>query len=1123
MSALSRITASLIVAALLVMSTDFRARSIEPSAIATLTPTPKPGTTTFSDLTHLTYDATGVLTAHFASPRDGAAALVDETMVVVSTVKGAGIQLSVNGAPLTGAHLGKRTINDKTGETQYFFYGVPLLAGENTIGATPIGANNAHGATVTEHLYGPGNPASIRVDFAAAPIADGVTAVPLDVQVLDRFGHPAAPGGRLRVAIVRGEAHFTSAGTADALPQPGATASPTPDPLDTGPLGQNKQAQVYRTPLKPGAYQRIMLVAGLVPGPLELDITAGDVTIARSFYIAPHLRKPFINGIISGGIGTVPIGNDGNGNFDNGNARRGRVALYASGKVGKKSLLTVVYESQNELQPLSSLGASYQDPNERTYGTYGDTSQLSDTLHSNDHLYARLDSGPDSLMWGQFDAVAGPSDVGGYQQLLSGASARVLLGRTGHGVLTAFSARNPVAYGSVAFPVSGLSTLEQPLNPDIVVGSDIVTLVTIDRRSGLILTQVPLIRNVDYTIDYATGVLRFINIPLPYDPNFNPHVVQIRYEYQGPGARSQTTGGDFQLALSRDAHTNLELGYVNDVSGSGNFGLFTQRLARSWNGGSWSFTHARSNGLLPALGNPNLTSNGGDAYAFALHERTASNALDLAAQSTSIGYTDPFGGLSTPGLLAYRAAWTKTFSRKSQFALEVDGESNTALLGGGGASSQRNAAATYTWKPNQRFSLLAGIVQHAQTIASTIVNAAALPTPTPLPPAPGASAFPSPPAIGNTNQLQAQLGAQYKATKRVSISAQENLTLSGSDVGSTQPSQTQAEVDYDLAGKGKLFARGLWSSQPAASFANATQSLTYGTSSTRSLQFGIQRDLSPAMSVSTAYEVDGTGNATNIYDALGVNEKLKLGKDLGANFFIQTAQGQGKGAQGFSVWGGNLGFSNQHSLNATIAYQTRSGSYGGSSANAGIAGKLSPDVSIIGTIARAYSQASLAVNDNISMAYRSLTNDRFESLLGYTRTTGNSGIDTSVANVVSFEELYRPREQFQLASRVAYKLDGGGGYTARTMLVSVRARQRVGKLFDVGAEVRHVNVPSIASASATDFSTELGYQVGNSARMAVGYTFSGSVDPTLVGHPQRKGLYLTFSSLVDRIFGWGKK
>ncbi|MGZ3499640.1 MAG: hypothetical protein ACXVAK_19110, partial [Vulcanimicrobiaceae bacterium] len=63
----------------------------------------------------------------------------------------------------------------------------------------------------------------------------------------------------------------------------------------------------------------------------------------------------------------------------------------------------------------------------------------------------------------------------------------------------------------------------------------------------------------------------------------------------------------------------------------------------------------------------------------------------------------------------------------------------------------------------------------------------------------------------------------------------------------------------------------------------------------------------------------------------------------------------------------------------------------------------------------------------------------------------------------------------------------------------------------------------IPGARATDFAVEAGYQLGSSARIAAGYNFSGSVDPTLTGHPQRKGLYVTFATLVDRIFGWGAR
>jgi hypothetical protein len=110
-----------------------------------------------------------------------------------------------------------------------------------------------------------------------------------------------------------------------------------------------------------------------------------------------------------------------------------------------------------------------------------------------------------------------------------------------------------------------------------------------------------------------------------------------------------------------------------------------------------------------------------------------------------------------------------------------------------------------------------------------------------------------------------------------------------------------------------------------------------------------------------------------------------------------------------------------------------------------------------------------------------------------------------------------------LAGRFAYTLDGDSFYKAHTSLAGLRVRQNVGRRFDVGAEVRELNAANIPGARATDFAAEGGYQLGGGSRVAVGYDFSGSVDPTLTGTPTRRGFYVTFTTLVDRIFGWGKQ
>jgi hypothetical protein len=162
------------------------------------------------------------------------------------------------------------------------------------------------------------------------------------------------------------------------------------------------------------------------------------------------------------------------------------------------------------------------------------------------------------------------------------------------------------------------------------------------------------------------------------------------------------------------------------------------------------------------------------------------------------------------------------------------------------------------------------------------------------------------------------------------------------------------------------------------------------------------------------------------------------------------------------------------------------------------------------------------VNDRVSLAYRPDQNDRFISLLGYERRSGGYSAAEGLADVLSFEEIFRPGRATEIAGRFAYKLNGDGFYTAHTSIVGMRVTQNVGPRFDLGAELRRMSAANIPGAKAADFAAEAGYRIGLGTRLAAGYNFSGSVDPTLTGHPQRRGFYVTVTTLVDRIFGWGK-
>ncbi|MDP9025774.1 MAG: hypothetical protein M3N13_10420, partial [Candidatus Eremiobacteraeota bacterium] len=525
-------------------------------------------------------------------------------------------------------------------------------------------------------------------------------------------------------------------------------------------------------------------------------------------------------------------------------------------------------------------------------------------------------------------------------------------------------------------------------------------------------------------------------------------------------------------------------------------------------GGGFTISHATSFGSLPnPAGSLQVGAApvppGGNAVSATFEERARNDAVALGYQSTTAGYSDPFGGFSTPGATAYRAAWSHGTPSRGQFSLSYSGASNHGI---GAESTESDLVLHVIRSLGRNLTGTLGFTEHRQSVSSA-------PAPTSSPAVP----------LASTAQAQITGALEYRMPKRFGVSLSEALTVAGSDVGSTAPSQTALEIAYDLAKRGRVFLRELWSAQPSATFANSTSNLNIGTGSTRSMQLGIEQPLSPATTVSSQYVVDQTGSGVNIYDAAGIEERLRFGKTITGNIQVQAANAAGTNASGFSLFSAAFGYASplSNGFRSSLSYQDRTGMNGGSTLSAALAGHLSPNLSAVGSVQHAFGNGVHAINDRISLAYRPLNNDRSISLFGYTRSNGAS-LQGDSSNVASFEELYRPRKRLELAGRFAYKLDGGGAYAAQTTLWALRARQTVGAGNDIGAEVRTIHVPGAAGARETQIAVEAGKALGRTARLAVGYNVSGSVDPTLVGTPQRHGFYITVTSLIDRLFGWGK-
>ncbi len=534
--------------------------------------------------------------------------------------------------------------------------------------------------------------------------------------------------------------------------------------------------------------------------------------------------------------------------------------------------------------------------------------------------------------------------------------------------------------------------------------------------------------------------------------------------------------------------------------------------------------HASSRGsLLATSSDVPLAGNGGSALHASLTRAVGADRLSLLLDRTDAGYDDPFGGLSTPGLLNERLTYAHKYAGA---AGEIDFDfGHQANEGVGIAGSTETTATLRTRRAlTKRFTLTASLERRIAT-SSAAGPSLATATPAPTLPVgflpPAGSAFAGYQPIASEASTQAAVGMDWRASSTVDFSVNRLQTLSGQN--DAQPTQTDAQLTYDLGKGGRAFVRERWSAAPTESFAAATQSMTASTGGTRTTEIGLSRSLGSATSVDTSYLVDHSASGDDLYAAMGVRERIKLGLTKGDAFY-QHATAIGDGVGGYNLYGLSLSYADPaNKFRASAATQLRTGSGAGMSVTLAAVGALSPDLSAFASINDARAAGSDQSDERVGLAWRPSRSDAGVTLLQYERSDGNTDLTNGQSGVLSIEQVLHVRSRTDVAGRYAYKIDGDSFYAANSSLVGLRIDQRVGARFDVGAEVRRAAVKGIDGATSTALAVEFGARIGDVTRVGVGYNLSGTADPSLATTPTHKGAYVTLTSVVDRLFGWGRR
>jgi hypothetical protein len=957
--------------------------------------------------------------------------------------------------------------------------------------ATAVG----HADPVTRVLHA-------QVDGAHEIDASGRGAVMIRVHLTDADGLPFVNATPVRALIVRGDARTSSGLSSDLISD----------------QTSNVVLQIY---------------PGTQAGSLVIRFEAGDATTDVTLALTADVRKPLVVGFATGGIGPVPGWTEAqDGAPDGTNARRGAITVYGTGEISKNTRGTFAYDSSNTLEQTIAADPFLDNPNDRPFPTYGDASIRYDDALSTNRIFAAIQNGRSTAMWGQFYAQAAPSTaVGGYNILVNGA--KVLVGSSNLSA-GAFTARNNTAFARTVITPTGLAIASQDLNPDIVIGSDVLTLVHLDRRSGAIVSENVLGRGTDYLIDYPSGLLTFLNIILPYDDQFDPQVVIVQYEYGGPGATSTMLGGTGDVKLGPGTHADAW--YLNNAIGNGNLTLLGESIDGKSKSATWSLSHEHSNGFLPITTAQYGTT--GDAYKAGLTMHSGPVKLTFAFSSTDAAYDNPYGNYTAPGLVSFDGTASFALSPKASLDLSylyAHNDLPLSLFSQAENNTDSEAGLTLHVTPSPRLKYHVGIASASAT-SNGVTNPLVLgsdPSQSAVAPGNLGSLGNFMPAFTSVNEnagsgsaIVGSAGFDWRFAPHATIGVSRLQPL-GTTADPYDPPETQAEFGIDIGDHTKAFIRQLWQQSTSQSFAGSEAGATFASTAESQTSIGVEDNIGPT-TYQTGYAVEHTASGTDLYDAMGVRTKFistprfnadgffQLGTSLYSTFAAPTTSPY------FMVVGTSMDYAIK-TFHTTGQVQIRTGFDSGSTYQYGATGPISPAVSLYGGYTGSFTQGIYDTEGRGGLAYRPSRNDRYVTLLSADiYKTDLTDYDAYITNVIQLQELYRSSTRTEWAASAAYKITGDSFFAPRTTIWGLRGDQRIGGRFDIGSEVHFSNIAPLSGTNATGFAVEAGYRLGSTLRLAGGYNFSGFADPDTAINPTHRGLYVTLSTYIDRIFGWGK-
>ena len=436
------------------------------------------------------------------------------------------VSLMVNGRNANSLNFAGRDVSRKTKAAITRWRSVDLLEGDNVIVAI---VSDLNGDELERHerviAYVERVEKVKYLPEKSTLVADGRVNPIIAFRATDAAGRPVHAGRLIEVAI---EPPHRSAASqlnqnAFALDDPQASTS-------VFPVGQNGVVEVALAPIAEAGLAR-----------LSVDLDKGrDAPL--SAYLKPATRDWIVVGLAEGSLAGVrttlgdpnatPSGRD--------LLRDGRAAVFAKGSVKGDWLITLAADTDKRRGDRDTELFEAVDPDDR-FALLGDRSNQGFEAQSQFPIYLKAEKDSFQALLGDYDTNLSDSRLSRYSRRFSGVRA----GYEGRRFqITGFAADTNQFFARDEIGADGTSGPFRLTNAPLVRLSESIVIETRDRfRPDVILSSTPLVRFLDYDIDFTTGVI-VLRLPVSAtDDDFNPNVLVVDYETSEAAARDITAGG----------------------------------------------------------------------------------------------------------------------------------------------------------------------------------------------------------------------------------------------------------------------------------------------------------------------------------------------------------------------------------------------------------------------------------------------------------------------------------------------------------------------------------------------------------------------------------------------------